>query len=347
MKDTRIIRTLKITGLFGLYNVSIEFNTLTVIVGKNGLGKTTLLKILKGFTTGNHEINYGGICDDIELTFNDGNIISFGIISDEMSRAVASKGLLNHIMHDEKGIESIITEVSGLNAVLSDEEKKDLADRLIKSAMSSEIFINMIRQGYNEILQKDKKQIFANKFHTEELKKNVAVRYLSTVNISANAGNSVDFGNSIRKNLLDIAIYDELRILLKKGNINAVDTFKKQLNLFLNESGKSAVLDHNDWMFITDEGVQLNLSQLSSGERQLAYILATAANTIGGPTLLLMDEPEVSLHLNWQEKILDAILEINPQMQIIAVTHSPGIIMHGHMDAYIEMKDIIQEIKNA
>lgn len=59
-----------------------------------------------------------------------------------------------------------------------------------------------------------------------------------------------------------------------------------------------------------------------------------------------MDEPEVSLHLSWQEKIIDSIMHINPQMQIIAVTHSPGIIMNGHMDAYVEMKDIIRVSEN-
>lgn len=342
MKNSRIIRRLKIEGLFGQYNVNIEFNNLTVIVGKNGLGKTTLLKILKGFTTGRHELNYGDICESIELTFEDGNIISFGAISDEMSKAVASKGLLQYLMNDEKGIESFIPGVEGINSILTDEEKKDLAERFIESTMKSESFLNMLKDGYNEVLQKNNKQLFSNKFHTKELKDMVVVRYLSTVNISANAGNSIDFGNSIEKNLLDLAIHEELRLLLKKADVSAVDAFGKQLNTFLKESGKSAELDHNDWVFLTETGSELNLSQLSSGERQLVYILATAANTCWKQTLFLMDEPEVSLHLSWQEKIIDAIMNINPRMQVIAVTHSPGIIMNGHMDAYVEMKDIMK-----
>lgn len=346
MVNSRTVKAIKISSLFNKHDVSVEFNDLTVIVGKNGLGKTTLLKILKGFTTGRHELNYGEICESIEVTFEDGNIISFGIISDKMTKSVAKKGLLYHILHDELGIESIFSEFKGLNAVLTEEEKKDLADRFIESALSNQSFINEITKGYDDILQKNKKQIFSNKYHVQELLDKVVVRYISTVNISANAGNSQDFGNSIEKNLLDLAIHEELRLLLKKANVTAVDAFKKQLNSFLNESGKSAELDHNDWVFITDSGLVMNLSQLSSGERQLVYILATAANTFGKQTLFLMDEPEVSLHLSWQEKIIDAIMSINPQMQVIAVTHSPGIIMNGHMDAYVEMKDIIKESKN-
>lgn len=125
-----------------------------------------------------------------------------------------------------------------------------------------------------------------------------------------------------------------------------INAFRTQLNSFLTESGKTAKRDHGEWLFITESGHALRLEQLSSGERQLVYILATAANTCGKPTLFLMDEPEVSLHLSWQEKILDAIMSIHPQMQIIAVTHSPGIIMNGHMDAYVEMKELLQESGN-
>jgi len=342
MNNSRTVKTLKITGLFGQYDVRIEFNDLTVIVGKNGLGKTTLLKILKGFTTGRHELNYVEICESIEVIFEDGNIISYGIISDEMTKAVAGKGLLHHIMNDEKGIETFFSQIEGLNAVLTEEEKKDLAERFIEISMKDKRFIDTLTKGYGEVLQKNKSQIFSNKFHTRELIDSVNVRYISTVNISANAGNSIDLGNSIEKNLLDLAIHEELRLLLKKADVAAVDAFKDQLNAFLKESGKFAELDHNDWIFLTETGSSLNLGQLSSGERQLVYILATAANTCGKQTLFLMDEPEVSLHLSWQEKIIDAIMGIHPQMQIIAVTHSPGIIMNGHMDAYVEMKDILQ-----
>ncbi|WP_336668968.1 ATP-binding protein [Enterobacter asburiae] len=346
MKTSRIIKTLSIVGLFGQYDISIQFSNLTVIVGKNGLGKTTLLKILKGFITGKHELFYSEICESIELVFDDGNIISFGDISDEMSRAVARKGIFNHIMHDEKGIESIFKGIDGINEKLSEEEKKDLAERLIESAFKSSYFIDFYKKGVNEVLEKNNKQVFSNKYHTQEVKDSVVVRYLSTVNISANAGNTIDFGNSIEKNLLDLAIYDELRLLLKNEDYKAIDAFREQINIFLRESEKECELDQKEFVFITDNQVVLPLSKLSSGERQLIYILATAANTCGKKTLFLMDEPEVSLHLSWQEKIVDAIMNINPNMQIVAVTHSPGIIMNGHMDAYIEMKDIMRPTKN-
>ena len=53
-----------------------------------------------------------------------------------------------------------------------------------------------------------------------------------------------------------------------------------------------------------------------------------------------MDEPEISLHLNWQEKLILTIKELNPWCQIIIVTHSPAIVMDGFMDCYVDMNEI-------
>lgn len=54
-----------------------------------------------------------------------------------------------------------------------------------------------------------------------------------------------------------------------------------------------------------------------------------------------MDEPEISLHLSWQEKLLAQIREINPNSQIIIVTHSPAIVMNGWLDCFVDIQDII------
>ena len=58
------------------------------------------------------------------------------------------------------------------------------------------------------------------------------------------------------------------------------------------------------------------------------------------PYVLFMDEPEVSLHIEWQKKLIDLILELNPCVQIILTTHSPAVIMNGWMDKVTEVSDI-------
>lgn len=87
-------------------------------------------------------------------------------------------------------------------------------------------------------------------------------------------------------------------------------------------------------------GEQLNLKLLSSGEKQLLVILMTVLLEDGDHTVLFMDEPEVSLHIEWQQSLLDTILRLNPNVQVILTTHSPAIIMNGWMDKVTEVSDI-------
>ena len=56
--------------------------------------------------------------------------------------------------------------------------------------------------------------------------------------------------------------------------------------------------------------------------------------------VLFMDEPEVSLHIEWQKRLIDLILELNPNVQIILTTHSPAVIMNGWIDRVTEVTDI-------
>ncbi|MBP0691055.1 ATP-binding protein, partial [Klebsiella pneumoniae] len=91
---------------------------------------------------------------------------------------------------------------------------------------------------------------------------------------------------------------------------------------------------------------ELYLSNLSSGERQVIYIMLKAANTSKEETVLLMDEPEISLHLTWQEKLINSILYVNEKCQLIIVTHSPAIVMKGWMGAFVDIKNIQEETIN-
>jgi ABC-type cobalamin/Fe3+-siderophores transport system ATPase subunit len=341
MKTQPVITSLTIKKLFGEYDVSINFSNLTVIVGKNGIGKTTILKIINGLVTGKNHIDYASICESIELIFSDGESFCFGDTAYKYINKFSAEEMHELFINNED-VRNDLRKSLEKNDVLKEYVTEEFLNHFIRTFVDSESSIKTTKNKIIEAYSQNKNLLYCDKGYRINLNNNIFVRYISTINISANAGNSFDFGNSIQKNLLDMAIHEELRDLLKKSNKIAIKNFTSQLNLFLKDSNKKVKLIETDWVFITESKHSLNLSQLSSGERQLVYILATVANTCGKPTLLLMDEPEVSMHLSWQEKIVDAIMNINPQVQIIAVTHSPGIVMNGHMDSYIEMKDIIK-----
>ena len=95
----------------------------------------------------------------------------------------------------------------------------------------------------------------------------------------------------------------------------------------------------NDIAFYQD-GELLFPHKLSSGEKQMLVILLTALVQDKGHCVMFMDEPEASLHIEWQQKLIAMIRKLNPNAQIILTTHSPALIMEGWLDAVTEVSDI-------
>lgn len=98
----------------------------------------------------------------------------------------------------------------------------------------------------------------------------------------------------------------------------------------------------NDIAFYQD-GELLFPYKLSSGEKQMLVILLTVLVQDNSHCVLFMDEPEASLHIEWQQKLISMIRELNPNVQIILTTHSPAVIMEGWLDAVTEVSDISTE----
>ena len=94
--------------------------------------------------------------------------------------------------------------------------------------------------------------------------------------------------------------------------------------------GKSISLDttNNLIAYCYGSNKQLSIECLSSGEKQLLILLGEAVLQKGTPSTLIADEPEISLHINWQEKLVENILKLNNKSQIIFATHSPDIVSH-------------------
>ena len=113
--------------------------------------------------------------------------------------------------------------------------------------------------------------------------------------------------------------------------------------LFIN-TGK--VVDENDnrIVFLIGNEVQIEPNQLSSGEKQLLLILLTVLCQDEKPTILLMDEPEISLHLRWQYELIEVIRELNPNCQVIIVTHSPSLFTNGWRNRVFWMEDLSELI---
>ena len=79
-------------------------------------------------------------------------------------------------------------------------------------------------------------------------------------------------------------------------------------------------------IFIDNSGAEFDINGLSSGEKQL--FLRTLAIKMLNPvnSVILIDEPESSLHPKWQQRIVKVFEGIGENNQIIMATHSPHIL---------------------
>jgi predicted ATPase len=65
---------------------------------------------------------------------------------------------------------------------------------------------------------------------------------------------------------------------------------------------------------------------LSSGEKQLLILFAEGLLQQNHEWIYIADEPELSLHVDWQTQLVDDLRSINPHAQILFATHSPDIV---------------------
>jgi ABC-type glutathione transport system ATPase component len=152
----------------------------------------------------------------------------------------------------------------------------------------------------------------------------------------------------LQRKYLDYQVNIGNRIIeqLQAGNADAAQELSKAKTRFqdivdelFDETGKKIVRTENEIRF-SQIGETLVPYQLSSGEKQMLAILLTVLVEDQQPYVLFMDEPEVSLHIEWQKRLIDLVVEMNPNVQIILTTHSPAVIMNGWMDKVTEVSDI-------
>lgn len=116
--------------------------------------------------------------------------------------------------------------------------------------------------------------------------------------------------------------------------------FQNMVDRLFRDTGKTIDRESNEIRFCQyDETIEPY--QLSSGEKQMLIILLTVLVQNHEHYVLFMDEPEVSLHFEWQKQIITLIRELNPHVQIILTTHSPAVVMDGWQDCITDVEDII------
>ncbi|TLU61228.1 hypothetical protein FE810_15515 [Thalassotalea litorea] len=108
---------------------------------------------------------------------------------------------------------------------------------------------------------------------------------------------------------------------------NQINNFFKNKTFFLSEDGEFSIKSGER---------KIDISDLSSGEKHILTILGRVALSNEGASSFIADEPELSLHLDWQRKIIPAIRTLSPNTQVIVATHSPAIFENDAKEINIE-----------
>jgi predicted ATP-dependent endonuclease of OLD family len=93
-------------------------------------------------------------------------------------------------------------------------------------------------------------------------------------------------------------------------------------NLF--SGNKKVVLTDKSIDVVAEDKTPIGVASLSSGEKHLLRILVEVLH--GENNCLLIDEPEISMHVDWQKELISAMRTVNPHVQLIIATHSPEVM---------------------
>ena len=155
----------------------------------------------------------------------------------------------------------------------------------------------------------------------------------------------LDYQVNIGNKMIELLSGDEEQRSLAPSLSRPKRKFQDMIDELFSYTHKTIDRKSNDIVFYQN-GERLLPYKLSSGEKQMLVILLTVLVRDDDHCVLFMDEPEASLHIEWQQKLIGMIRNLNPNVQLILTTHSPAVIMEGWLDAVTEVSEISSLIPN-
>ncbi|WP_336034690.1 ATP-binding protein [Acinetobacter bereziniae] len=317
------IKSIFIKSLFDSNDIYWKLKDVNVLVGKNGAGKSTILQLIRYTVQNKYNYDVFSSCEGSRIAFEsetDEDSINV-IFSPKVIKETFSKAFIKSNLNNLKNEFTIAEEDIGVYKI-----DKKLEDRINNFILKENIFTEHIDQLLDDNNVK------------------INVEYISTINMTANSTQNIQKSDGGSASFLDYEINEELNSLIFSQNSeNHKKKLISSLNYMFKDSNKIVSFKKNKLYFKLKNGKTIEYKSLSSGERQVIYIFIKVLNALDNEALILMDEPEISLHLSWQENLISEIRKLNDSSQLVIVTHSPAIVMNGWMDSFVDINEIIVE----
>ena len=308
------IKSIDIEKVYGKNNIKWELEkNVNILLGKNGSGKSTVIKLIDACINNRKEIleQYG--FPSIELTL------------DQVYENGETKEVKIKNSNSLSNITSVLLNTFDSNENRANKNKSYLDSKLLKLIDD----FGKYQRSLNKIIAKDTEK-------NSERSDDILEKILNSKG----------------------AVNDELIIEFKETKVRIdsiiqdvnkpINELKNILDYYLNTTRKTVIIDDEKEPLLvkfTDNDKYITTNLLSSGEKQLIIIFLTIILQKDKPFILLMDEPETSLHVEWQSTLIDKMQNLNSDMQIIIATHNPLITLNrkekeiGIIDAN---KEVIQ-----
>lgn len=294
------IKNIKIRQLFALENNDFDIECfpaekISIIYAFNGLGKTTLLRLIFGMSKNVKPILESIPFKSLELVFDNGKNISVE-------------------KPDPKAAEYIYR-IDGKTA-----------DELLLAEMQKEFNVTTIfaNKDYNRGISTFAKWVLKN----GDTIWDSAVEYKQETKQNSSMFND-DTGapNPIVK--IEQALTDKLKDPAGRAK---VEELRDILNKNFTMTFKHLEILDDKFMAVPDSEYPndpvLPIHELSSGEIKLILMFYELLFETEPHSIVLLDEPESSLHVDWQKDLLQAVINCckNNDIQIIVATHSPDVV---------------------
>lgn len=321
--DYAYLDKVEIKGLFGKYDLEWELNhEVNILSGINGSGKSTILDSIASslcFKLNVPEILIDRVEKTTSFFSNSNNVYRKSIVDGLCECKVISKksGDEADYKENDSSFEILYNDVNIYKNELFNVYVIDTFDTSITDSAISRIRKASGDPGVKLLSSLD-----------------VEIYYLqkSYLDYQVNLGRRVKRAFQQGRQNYDEAV----------GSIYAkINLFHEIVNELFKETGKVIDEESNSLSFVMDDKVSILAFELSAGEKQLLIIFLTLLIQDEQPSIVFLDEPDNSLHIDWQRKLISKMRSLNSKAQLIIATHSPGLIMEGWGDCVSEVRDLI------
>jgi ABC-type lipoprotein export system ATPase subunit len=339
------IRTISVYGLFGRHDhcVNVFGDGVTYIHSPNGCGKSTLIRMVSLLFAGNMKELMAIPFERMDVSFSDGADVIVERSDD---------GPLIQMQRNEIGTELTADELPALMRTMFIPPERTFirrGDGHIVSAVEHYAHDLSVK-----LKNARKRQKLTVPPYNDDKGDDELVSWAKDLNAKLSfirdAGFMIDMPAGLRfpptrydlieerKECLDLI--HSVHCFVEKNHYlsESVVVFKDIMNDFLFD--KDMTVDkNNNIVFLLENGVTLPLSGLSSGEKQIFIIFYRMLFEAPPSSFVMIDEPEISLHVSWQQKVGRAMKDIARLrgLQIVAATHSPQIV-HDDWDLANELR---------